>query len=259
MIVETTRILPAVVSVPNMISHSRGSINPGLNMIIDLFSIPHPDLLLIMKHVRECQNGFKQAVELIKLMLTCESHSTENSVLQIAVLVIINSALALKEIRERVTHIPGNSDPYDEMIEVLGDIFHYFVFVDPDRVAHILHFQSKDNDAFFRFFIYVAGYSSLPGRSKKLLHVILSALSVNTVNNIKVTLSRDHQAMKTSIPYSHKLRKFTKAALKCIRSVKTPFSLQAIARLAINRAIISRSLGGVPRRKLRKNLILTLS
>jgi len=240
MIVETMRILLAVGSAPN-ISLSRASIKSGLDLLINSFVIPpHPRLLLILKYMHDFKNDFKQSFELMDLLLRYDT--TENIVTQAAVKIVIQSAMELVQTRERVTHIPGNSDPYDEMIYNLGDIFRYFVLVDPVRVENILRPLNDRNDVFIMFFIYVAGYSSQPGRSKKLLHVLLTAFRANTVNKIRLRLPRVYRTMKESTTQRPKLCSFTMAALKCIRSVKTQFTLQAIARLAINRAMTTRSL-----------------
>jgi len=138
-------------------------------------------------------------------------------------------------------HIPGDMDPYDEMMDSLGDMVRCIVFARADHVTKELQSRmSCKDDTFRKSFIVIAGYSSQPGRSKKLLRALLSAFNANTVNRLKRVLSERQGLMDNSTPDS--LRTCTDAALEYIEQKGTPFSLQRLSRLAIRRAMLTGTL-----------------
>jgi len=131
-----------------------------------------------------CQNAFRLSVELIELLTRYESYPKIYSVLRYAIDTVMRSAMILMTSLKGVTCIPGNSDPYNDMMDCLGEVFRYFVLAEPDRLADEIRLDANYN-FFIRFFILVAGYSSQPGHSKKLLIAILHAMNASCVNIIK--------------------------------------------------------------------------
>jgi len=107
-------------------------------------------------------------------------------------------------------------DPINEMMESLGDMFSFFVLDHADGLAHRLEVMTKEDKrkSFIKSFLVIAGYSSQPGRSKRLVRALLSVLNVNTVNRLKWKLRERQRVMKDITP--EKLRNFTNSALKCV-------------------------------------------
>jgi len=98
---------------------------------------------------------------------------------------------------------------------------------------------NSDDDTLTEYFIAIAGYSSQPGCSNKLLRVLLSVLNANTVIILRRELRQIHHAMDTTPSIPDKLRAFTKVALECVEKIQAPFSLEALARLQIRRGLAS--------------------
>jgi len=98
------------------------------------------------------------------------------------------------------------------------------------------HFQRK----FVDIFIALAGYSSQPGRSTKLLRLVLNALNVNHLAQLKTMLNVDREAWTDWT--TEELRTFTNNAIECVESMETPLTLQHLAQRAVNSAMSFKSL-----------------
>jgi len=97
---------------------------------------------------------------------------------------VLRAAKILLEACEMYESISFTFNPYREGMEMLGNIFRYIMLAHADRLA--IELQDRMNRIFdssimessiMESFIYIAGYSSKPGRSKKLLRIILSAMN----------------------------------------------------------------------------------
>jgi len=125
-------------------------------------------------------------------------------------------------------------------MDMMGDIYRYFMQAWVDRVTYELQDKINWANSYVESFIYMAGYSYQPGRSKKLIRMILNSLNVNTVNRLRSLLTE--QLAEETMSTSHKFRTFTITALECIQSIQTPFSLKSMSRRVINRVMSTRSL-----------------
>jgi len=103
---------------------------------------------------------------------------------------ILQTAQDIVQIRSRVSQIPdGDVDPYNEIMDILGDIFCYFVVADADKVADGLQLRrTHDDELFVDIFLDIVSYSSQPDHSRKLLRVLLGALNASTVNGLRCEL-----------------------------------------------------------------------
>jgi len=135
-----------------------------------------------------------------------------------------------------VTPIVGDIDPYNEMMDSLGDMFRYFYQARADQVTERLQIKMGPAESILiHAFTVIAGYSSQPGCSTKLFRAIMSALNATTVNRLRCGLYEQLQAMDTSTPLE--LWTITNVAFNCLKNIVTPFRLESLSRLEIRRAI----------------------
>jgi len=235
MTVETTKMLLAAGSNQD-IAESKRSVKSGLTLLIGAMIFRNPvNELLIYEPACSHRNQYKLRAELIQILVKNETCEMEHFILKAAIDIV-----TVRE-RGRITNIPGNIDLYDEMVDSLGDILHSFVFAGADQVTYKLQdIMNHYEKTFVNDFIIIAGYSFQPGRSKKLVRSILSALNANIVNRLRRKIYELQQVMRITTP--DKLRTFTNAALKCVKEIETPFSLQALSRSAIIHAMSTGSL-----------------
>jgi len=188
----------------------------------------HPQELLVFEAAQKYRNQLRLRAALTELLVKhkyCE------------IFTVLKAAKELVEVCESMQDNPVSFYPCSEAMDILGDIFLYFVLAQADSVATEL--QNIINHAYdfaVEAFIYTAGYSSQPGHSKKLLRMILSAMNTSTVSRLKCVLSEPQRAIR-EMNDADEFPGFTAAALKYIQGMETPFSLQVLSRSAFNRAI----------------------
>jgi len=102
---------------------------------------------------------------------------------------VLQAAKILLEACEMYESISLTFNQYREGMEMLEDIFRYIVLAQADRLERMSGVFNNSMDAF----IYIAGYSSKPGLSKKLLRMILSTMNANTVNRFRCMLSEQQR------------------------------------------------------------------
>jgi len=149
MTMETTPMLPTAGADHNVATLKR-SVKSGLKFLIKSTLIRNPKSLLRFARACQYRDQFKLSVELIKMLVKYETCQMEDTILQTAVDIV--------KIRERITQIPGNTDLYDEMVESLGEMFRYFVLVQVTMRLHNLRNQREK--CFIDTFIVTARYST---------------------------------------------------------------------------------------------------
>jgi len=70
---------------------------------------------------------------------------------------MLKTAIDIVKIKKMITHIPGNIDPYNEIMDIIGDIVRYFVIARADKVADELQVQmTHQGKTFIESFICTA-------------------------------------------------------------------------------------------------------
>jgi len=122
--------------------------------------------------------------DIIQLSLMYINGSVEKAILKHAVTLVMLREIGPRSIGPRYQ----NCDPYDDMMDRLSCIYANLFLVCPDVI------DEKTKDIVDRHdiesFIYIAGYSSQPVRSKKLACTILSSLTATSVNRLKSAISK---------------------------------------------------------------------
>jgi len=164
---------------------------------------------------------------------------------------ILQTAVDIVDVLDMVTPIRGDVDPYDEMIDSLGDMFRYFYLARADQVTRRLQIKmGTEESILINAFTVIAGYSSQPGCSKKLFRALLGALNATTVKRLRDELYERQQAMDASTP--DKLRTSATVAFNCLKNIVTPFRLESLSRLEIKRAL---SIGTMNNESLRSSFM----
>jgi len=223
-IVETARVLVAA-----------GSVNDdAMGLIFRSIDFYFIGSLNLMKFSDACsyRNQLQTCAALLELCLKYGGSS--NYCTYFGQFIILYSAHNLLIKGENIMHIPGNVDPFNDMIDILGDISRYLFLARPDVFK-----KEYVGKRFIKLFRSVVGYSYQNGRSKKLARVILSSLNARSVNILKRNLPKQ-RGVKHSTP--DKLSRFKNNTMTWVQETKIPFSLQVLSRHAINRAMSIRSL-----------------
>jgi len=136
-----------------------------------------------------------------------------------------------------------NFDSCDAMMDIMGDMFRSFVLANTaaNRLEPLTN-GGLDVETFTRIFVRIAGYSSQPGRSKKLIELVLNALSAAQVIRFRGLLLTRLLRLEwvTAFMVPEVILSSTRSALEWFQEVETPFRLQHLARLAVNHAMIGR-------------------
>jgi len=242
MTVEITQMLITAGSEQN-VAELKWSIKSALRLLMKYKIIRYPMKLLDSSYACAYSNQLKLHAELIQILVKYETCRMGSAILQTAVDIV--------DIRDMVAPIVGDIDPYNEMIDSLGDMFRYFYQARADQVTDRLQIKMGPVESILmKAFIVIAGYSSQPGCSKKLFRAIMSALNADTVNRLKRGLYKKLQAMDTSTPVE--LRTITHVAFNCLKNIVTPFRLEGLCRLEIRRAL---SNGTMNNESLKSNVI----
>jgi len=253
-IVETTRVLLKAGSTNLGSLHSK-----PLNMLLNSLVLENFRKLENYRYACAVNNQYKLIGEIFELLIVhggnprcSDDHSCEAMIVFIAA----NVARFREEFREdsEELHLPFVLDPYDEMMNSLGVIFRSLMLSGADTFtdgywngclsSHKIYcHNARPSCSMYEFamqFTYIAGYSSQPGASNKLLHMILSAMSTNCMSKlrclmveIKLTYTEDNSRI---------IRNSTDIAIEWVESVDRPFSLHDLVRRSINQAMSCRSL-----------------
>jgi len=200
----------------------------NIALLLKSVIITNPFFLSIFKDVFLYRNRIQICVVLTELLLKYET-------CPIPILNVLQSAKVLAEVCEAVNN-RNFLYQYDRVIDMLGDIVRNIALAQVDGVADELEDKMGGaEDIFIDSFVSIMEYSSQPKRSKKLVYMIPNALNASTVNRWTWVLSERLRAMTESTPAN--CLASTSAALKCIRDIETPFSLQRLCRREINRAM----------------------
>jgi len=233
MMVETTRIILTAATDQTIAESSKQSIHSGLEILMKSIIIADPVDMLEFECALAYHHQFKLRVKLIEMLTKHESCQIGSAILQ--------AAIDLVDICDILADTPGNKDPYNEMMDNLGDMMRHFLLAHADKLAAELQVRINSEDkTFIDSFIASAGYSSQPGHSKKLFRTMLSAMNANTVKSLRRELSKRQTAMDKSTHDTH--RTFITIAMKSVEQIQTPFSLEVLSRLAMRKALRARIL-----------------
>jgi len=135
---------------------------------------------------------------------------------------------------QRLDVLSLTSDRCHELINILGDMLRCLLLA-----ASGTKYSAIYKEVFISSFASIIVYSSKPGRSDRLLRLVLYALNASQVNELKTELSTLLKSTQDATDMSEETSQFNKV-LEYLRGVETPLCLQDLARRTINSAMSSR-------------------
>jgi len=145
----------------------------------------------------------------------------------------------------------NNVDIFDAHMDGLRDLLGYCMVAIPGIIDSFdvdIYYNSRIMESLTK----IAKYSSREGHSKKFIQLWLKVLTVTQVNRLAAILAWRLGNMTESTP--DELRASTVSALKLVKDIETPYSLQHLARRAIIRAWSGRSLPSAAELKIPEHL-----
>jgi len=193
-----------------------------------------------LKQMCMCEESLPLRADVLELLLKHGAQPTpaEGRFTYNMVILKLAAKLAIAvDSPERLVGLDLSSERCHELIEILGDMLRCLLLA-----ASGTNYSDIHNEIFICSFALIVVYYSKPGRSKRLLRLILYALSASHVLELKKevsTLLKSAQDTDTSESRSH-----LNQVLDCLAGVETPLCLQDLARRTVNSAMSHRCLEG---------------
>jgi len=132
-----------------------------------------------------------------------------------------------QKINDTNSHTPGSLKAFNNSMDGIANMIRNFLLVG----AAMSFYSGFDTDYAFAV---IAGYSSQPGRTQRIVNAVLSLLNANEVTELKGSLSLG-RVSSSILP-----KAFIAAGLVFLNLVKIPLPLKHITRGSVNRALSRR-------------------
>jgi len=215
-----------------------------LDILLNYHSFYNPPTGSRSTHDFARKSLFPLIFDIVNMLLMNGADPTQNGTEFVCHRNILFCASQMMEITEvMMPGVPGTPDPCCSMMDTFGDIFRCLMLARTGvNITDVFFDEFTDEDVFMDYFVSIAGLSSQPGRSKRLIRLILNGLSPNQLTKLRTKLSSREELMTDDSP--DQLRMSTNSALKLLGGVETPPPLQRLVQRVIIHRMSFKSLMG---------------